>query len=71
MTEMNWTHGSKDSDEQVDSSKLEAVFWFQICSFGNDFKRKEIIQLPSRRSKAKIGRKNNWEHLTNAQPCDL
>lgn len=38
---------------------------------GNVFERKDIIELPSRRPKVKIGRKNNWEHLTEAQPCEL
>jgi hypothetical protein len=50
---------------------IRSSLFHKLKIFGNDFERREIIELPSRRPKAKIAHQNNWEHFTNAHPGNL
>jgi hypothetical protein len=50
---------------------IRSSLFHKLKIFGNDFERKEIIELMSRRPNAKIAPQNNWEHFTNAHPCHL
>jgi hypothetical protein len=65
-TERSWTHGWRVKRRLVKAAISEAVFIRLKRLFGNDFRRKEIIEMPSRRPKAKITHQKNWEHLAKA-----